>query len=49
MLATRAIARADMIKALDDFTDADLGKFLEQWNSPDTQAAMAVLMARLKK
>lgn len=49
MLATRVIARADMIKALDDFTDADLGAFLEQWDSPDTQAAMAALMARLKK
>jgi enoyl-CoA hydratase/carnithine racemase len=49
MLASRAIARADMIEALDGFTDADLGKFLEQWNSPDTQAAMAALMARLKK
>jgi len=49
MLASRAIARADMIKALDDFTDADLDAFLEQWDSPDTQAAMAALMARLKK
>jgi len=49
MLATRAIARADMIKALDDFSDADLGRFLEQWDSPDTQAAMGALMARLKK
>jgi enoyl-CoA hydratase/carnithine racemase len=49
MLASRAIARADMVKALDDFTDADLGKFLEQWDSPDTQAAMTSLMARLKK
>jgi len=49
MLASRAIARADMIKALDDFTDADLGAFLEQWDSPDTQAAMTALMARLKK
>jgi enoyl-CoA hydratase/carnithine racemase len=49
MLATRAIARADMIKALDDFTDADLDAFLEQWESPDTQAAMTALLARLKK
>src|SRR4249919_1014424 len=40
MLASRSIARADMIKALDAFTDADLEVFLGQWNSPDTQAAM---------
>jgi enoyl-CoA hydratase/carnithine racemase len=49
MLASRAIARADMIKSLDGFSDADLEGFLEQWNSPDTQAAMTALLARLKK
>lgn len=49
MLASRAIARADMIQSLDAFSDADLEVFLEQWNSPDTQAAMNALLARLKK
>ncbi|HMB56063.1 MAG TPA: enoyl-CoA hydratase/isomerase family protein [Arenimonas sp.] len=49
MLATRAIARADVIRALDGFGDADLQRFLDGWYSTDTQAALQALMARLKK
>lgn len=49
MLRTRAIARADLIAGLDDFCEADLDGFLAGWHSPDTQAAMRVLMAKLKK
>ena len=49
MLATRRIARADVIAALDGFGDADLQGFLDGWYSPDTQAALQALMARLKK
>jgi enoyl-CoA hydratase/carnithine racemase len=49
MLATRRIARADVVAALDAFSDADLGQFLDGWYSPDSQAALHALMARLKK
>jgi enoyl-CoA hydratase/carnithine racemase len=49
MLASRAIARADLVAALAAFGDADLDRFLEQWNAPDTQAALQALVARLRK
>jgi enoyl-CoA hydratase/carnithine racemase len=49
MLATRKLARADLVAALDAFGDRELDAFLEQWNSPDTQAALQALMAKLKK
>jgi enoyl-CoA hydratase/carnithine racemase len=49
MLATRKLARADLNAALDAFGDAELDAFLEQWNAPDTQAALQALVARLKK
>jgi enoyl-CoA hydratase/carnithine racemase len=49
MLATRRIARADIINALDGFRDADLQRFLDGWYSADTQAALQALMVRLKK
>ena len=49
MLATRAVARADIIAALAAFGDKELEGFLNQWNSPDTQAALQAVMARLKK
>jgi enoyl-CoA hydratase/carnithine racemase len=49
MLATRRIARADVVAALEAFDDADLGQFLDGWYSPDSQAALQALMARLKK
>ena len=49
MLATRGIARADIIEALDAFTDAELNRFLDGWYSEDSQAALKALLARLKK
>lgn len=49
MLLTRAIARADIIRALDGFSETDLGHFLDGWYSADTQAALQALLARLKK
>jgi enoyl-CoA hydratase/carnithine racemase len=49
MLATRKLARADLRAALDAFGDAELDAFLEQWNAPDTQAALQALVARLRK
>ncbi|MDY0021138.1 enoyl-CoA hydratase/isomerase family protein [Arenimonas caeni] len=47
MLATRRIARADLVAALDGFRDDDLDGFLAEWNSPSTQAALKALVARL--
>ena len=49
MLATRKLARADVVAALAAFGDAELDAFLMQWNSPDTQDALQALVARLKK
>ena len=49
MLATRALARADLIAALTDPKRVDLDSFLDQWNQPDTQDALQALVARLKK
>ncbi len=49
MLATRAIARADVIAALDGFSEASLDAFLDGWYCADSQAALQVLLARLKK
>lgn len=49
MLATRAIARRDVIHALDGFSDASLTAFLDGWYSSDSQAALQALMLRLKK
>lgn len=49
MLATRQIARADMVEALKGFTDTELDGFLDDWYAPSTQAALQALVARLKK
>lgn len=49
MLATRAIARADVIAALDGFSETSLVAFLDGWYSPDSQVALQALMTRLKK
>lgn len=49
MLATRALARADMVAALTDPKRVDLDQFLEAWNQPDTQGALQALVARLRK
>jgi enoyl-CoA hydratase/carnithine racemase len=49
MLATRAMARADLIEALTDPKRLNLDRFLEEWNNVDTQNALKALVARLKK
>ena len=49
MLATRALARADIVHALTDPKRIDLDGFLEAWNEPDTQNALQALVARLRK
>jgi len=49
MLATRALARADVVEALTDPKRINLDRFLEAWNEPDTQNALQALVARLKK
>ena len=49
MLATRALARADVADALTDPKRVDLDSFLDAWNQPDTQDALKALVARLRK
>ena len=49
MLATRKIARADIVHALNSFKDADLEMFISGWYSADSQAALQALMSKLKK
>ncbi len=49
MLATRAIARADVQAALAAFGPADLERFVGLWYSPSTQGALQALVNRLKK
>lgn len=49
MLATRRLARADLIDALAAFDTGQLEGFLDGWQSEDTQAALQALIARLKK
>lgn len=48
MLKTRAIARADMIAALDEKA-LQLDRFIDDWQTPDTQAALKALIAKLGK
>lgn len=46
MLDTRAIARADVVRAMQpDLVDVD--RFIASWHHPDTQAALRALMAKL--
>ncbi|MGV8930494.1 MAG: enoyl-CoA hydratase/isomerase family protein [Luteimonas sp.] len=48
MLQTRAIARADLVTALQpEFIQTD--RFVDAWNDPDTQAGLRALVARLGK
>ncbi|MEL1263935.1 enoyl-CoA hydratase/isomerase family protein [Pseudoxanthomonas putridarboris] len=48
MLQTRAIARRDLVEALDpDLIQLD--RFVDAWHAPDTQAALKALIARLNK
>lgn len=49
LLATRAIARADVIAALRGFDDAQMQRFLDGWFHPETQATLQALVAKLKK
>jgi hypothetical protein len=48
MLQTRAIARADLVAAL-HADNIRMDRFIEGWYSPDTQAALQALVAKLKK
>ena len=49
MLASRDVARADAIAALEAFQDDQLDGFIEDWYAPGTQAALQALVARLRK
>jgi enoyl-CoA hydratase/carnithine racemase len=49
MLATRRMARADIVAALEGFGEAELEGFLGGWYSEDSQRALRELMARLGK
>ncbi|GIX39893.1 MAG: hypothetical protein KatS3mg128_0942 [Silanimonas sp.] len=49
LLATRAIARADLHAALDGFNEDELEGFIDRWFSAGTQAALRALVAKLGK
>ena len=49
MLASRRIARTDIIAVLESFDESDLDGFLDGWYSADSQEALRSLMLRLKK
>lgn len=48
MLATRRLARADLVATYADVDALPLGAFLEGYFHPDTQATLQALVARLK-
>lgn len=48
MLQTRALARADVIAALQP-ERVPLDRFVDDWNDPDTQAGLRALVAKLGK
>lgn len=48
MLQTRALARADLVRALDP-EHLHLDRFVDGWYEPDTQAGLHALLARLGK
>jgi enoyl-CoA hydratase/carnithine racemase len=48
MLQTRAIARADMIEALQPH-HIRIDRFIDAWYAPDTQGALRALVAKLGK
>jgi len=48
MLQTRALARADLVQALDP-EHLHLDRFVEDWYDPDTQAGLHALLAKLGK
>ena len=48
MLVTRALARADLVQALEP-ENLDLDHFVDGWYEPDTQAGLRALLAKLGK
>lgn len=48
LLATRKLARADLIEAVTDPAAINLEGFLDDWYAPHTQAALQAMVARLK-
>ena len=48
MLQTRALARRDLVEALDPSL-IQLERFVDAWHAPDTQAALRALVDKLKK
>jgi enoyl-CoA hydratase/carnithine racemase len=48
MLQTRALARADLVAALQP-ERVPLDRFVDDWNDPDTQAGLRALVAKLGK
>ena len=48
MLATRALARADLVAAIDDPQRLRLDVFLDAWFGAETQQVLAAVVARLK-
>ena len=48
MLQTRALARADLVQALEP-DRLHLDRFVEAWYEPDTQAGLHALLAKLRK
>lgn len=48
MHATRMISRTDLVDAISDPRRLDLGRFLDEWYSDDTQSVLTALVAKLK-
>lgn len=48
MSATRALARADLVAAVDSPEKLDLKQFIDAWFGAETQAVLQALVARLK-
>lgn len=48
MLATRRLARADLVDALDDPKRMNIDRFIDDWFSPETQSVLQTMVARLK-
>ena len=46
---TRRIARRDLLESIDDPVRMDLPKFLAAWQTPETQAVLRAVLARLGK
>ena len=46
---TRRIARRDLLESIDDPARMDLPKFLEAWQTPETQAVLRTVLAKLGK